>query len=96
MSQNDRSEEEPASSGHLVVHCPRPKLRRRLTCKEKEKKKMLEYNINKEESDRRESDTGSEKNGVQKQYRKLSNRKRSFNGRLRFAQYAKETESERE
>ena len=36
-----------------------------------------------------------EKNGVWKQSRKLNNRKHRFNGKLRFAQYAGETEIER-
>ena len=38
----------------------------------------------------------SEKNGMRKQSRKPKNRKRRFNGKLRFAQYARERQRERE
>ena len=56
LSRFDQSNEESASSGDSVVHSPRRKPRRRLTRKEKGKKKMLEYDTNRNESDRRESD----------------------------------------
>mgnify|MGYP000400278799 CR=1 FL=1 len=57
LSRFDQSDVEPASSGDSVVHSPRRKPRRRLTRKEKGKKKMSEYNTDKDESDRRESDS---------------------------------------
>ena len=40
LSQYDQSHEEPASSGDSAVHSPRRKPRRRLTRKEKGKKKV--------------------------------------------------------
>ena len=40
LSRFDQSDEEPASSGDSAVHSPRRKLRRRLTRKEKGKKKV--------------------------------------------------------
>ena len=55
-----KSDEEPVSSGDSVVHSLRLKSRRRLTHKEKGKKKIPRYDTGRDESDRSESD--SEKN----------------------------------
>ena len=52
-----QSDEEAASSGDWTVHSPRRKPRRRLTRKEKGKKKMPKYGTDRGESDQRESDS---------------------------------------
>ena len=57
LSRFDQSDEEPTSSADLVVQSPRRKLRRWLTRKEKGKKKMTEYDTDRDELDRRESDS---------------------------------------
>ena len=61
LSRYDQSDEESASSGDSTVHSPCRKPRRRLTRKEKGKKKVLDSGTDRSESDRRESD--SEENG---------------------------------
>ena len=63
LSRFDQSEEETASCGDSVVHSPRRKLRRRLTRKEKVKKKMSEYSTDKDELDRSKSDSAMNKDG---------------------------------
>ena len=50
LSRYDQSDEEPASSGDSAVHSPRRKPRRRLTRKEKGKKKV--------------SDSGTDRDGL--------------------------------
>ena len=61
LNQFDYCEEESASSGDSVVHSLCRKPWRRLTRKEKGKKKALDSITNRNESDRRES--GSEESG---------------------------------
>ena len=56
LSRFDQSDEEPASSGDSAVHSPRRKLRRRLTRKEKGKRKVSDSGTDRHESDQRESD----------------------------------------
>ena len=51
LSQFDQSDEEPASSGDSVVHSSRKKPRRRLTPKEKGKKKVSDSGMNRNKSD---------------------------------------------
>mgnify|MGYP000456306078 CR=1 FL=1 len=60
LSRHDQSDVEMTSSVDSAVQSPRRKPRRRLTRKEKGKKKMVEYDMERDESDRHESD--SEKN----------------------------------
>ena len=60
LRRHDQSNEESASSADSIVQSPRRKPTRRLTLKEKGKKKMSEYGTERDESDRHESD--SEKN----------------------------------
>ena len=55
LSLYDQSNEEPASRGDSVLHSPRKKPRRRLTCKEKRKKKVSDFGTDRNESERRES-----------------------------------------
>ena len=57
LSRYDQSDKEPASSGDSVVHSPRRRPRRRLTRKEKGKKKLSDSGTDRRESDRRESDS---------------------------------------
>ena len=49
---DDQFDEKPASTGDSAMHSPRRKPRRRLTRKEKGKKKMLESGTDKNKSDR--------------------------------------------
>ena len=67
LSRFDQSDEEPASSGDSVVHSPRRKPRRRLTRKEKGKKKMIECDTERDESDRSESDSENSEEGSSKE-----------------------------
>ena len=53
----DQSDEESASTGDSTVHSPRRKSRRRLTRKEKGKKKMSDLGADRNESDRHKSDS---------------------------------------
>ena len=55
LSPFDQSEEESTSRGDSVVLSPCKKSRRRLTRKEKGKKKLLDYDTDRNESDRRAS-----------------------------------------
>ena len=57
LSRFDQSKEEPASSRDSAMHSPRRKPRRQLTRKEKWKKKMPDYGTDRDESDKRESDS---------------------------------------
>ena len=57
LSRYDQSDEEPVSSGDSAMHSPRKKPRRRLTRKEKGKKKVSDSGTDRNESDRRESDS---------------------------------------
>ena len=66
LSRYDQSDEEPASSGDSAVHSPRRKPRRRLTRKEKGKRKVLDSGTDKNESDRRESDSEGTGDGSSK------------------------------
>ena len=66
LSRYDQSDEEPASSGDSVVHSPRKKPRRRLTRKEKGKKKVSDSGTDRNESDRRESDSEGTGDGSSK------------------------------
>ena len=75
LSRHDQSDAESMSSGDSVVHSPRKKPRRRLTRKEKGKKKMPEYDTDKDESDRSESN--SEKNKDRPSEPKSSSAKRT-------------------
>ena len=63
MSRVDQSEEEPASSGDSAMHSPRRKPRRRLMRKQKGKKKMLEYGMDRNESNRHKSDSEKSDDG---------------------------------
>ena len=56
LSRFDQSEEEPTSSGDSAVHSPCRKPRRWLTRKEKGKNKVPDYDTDRKESYRRESD----------------------------------------
>mgnify|MGYP006889253426 FL=1 len=55
-SQNDRSIEKTTSDEDSAMRSPRMKPKRRLTHKEKGKRKMLEYDTNEGTSDQSESD----------------------------------------
>ena len=57
LSQFEQSDEEPVSSGDSAVHSPCRKPRRRLTRKEKGNKKMPEYDTDRNESGRHESES---------------------------------------
>ena len=57
LSRYDQSDDEPTSSGDSAVHFPRRKPRRWLTRKEKGKKKVSNSGTDRNESDRRESDS---------------------------------------
>ena len=61
-----QSDEEPASSADSAVHSPRRKPRRRLTRKEKGKKKVSDSSTNKNESDQHESDSEGTGDGSSK------------------------------
>ena len=61
LSCNDQLDDELVSSGDSIVLSPCKELRRRFTCKEKEKQKMSEYAFDKGESDWSESDSGKSK-----------------------------------
>ena len=64
LSRHDQSDEEPARSVDPTVKSLHRKPRRCLTCKEKGKKKMPEYDTKKDESDRRESDSEKSDEGT--------------------------------
>ena len=66
LSRNDQSGEESASSGDSTMHSPCWKPRRRLTRKEKGKKKMPEYGSETDELDQRESDFEMSEDGPSK------------------------------
>ena len=66
LSWHDQSDVETASSGDSVVHSPRNKPRRRLTRKENGKKKMPEYDSERDESNRCESDSEKSEYGPSK------------------------------
>ena len=66
LSWFDQSDEESASGGDSTVHSPCRKPRRRLTRKEKGKKKVSDYGTDRNESDRRESDSEDTGDGSSK------------------------------
>ena len=66
LSRYDQSDEETASSGDSAVHSPRRKPRRRLMRKEKGKKKVSDSGTDRNESDRRESDSEGTGTGLQR------------------------------
>ena len=66
LSRNDQSDEESASSGDSIVHSPRQKPTRRPTRKEKGKKKMSEYDTDKDESDLSKSNSRKTKTDLRK------------------------------
>ena len=66
LSRYDQSDEEPASSGDSTVHSPRRKPRRRLTRKEKGKRKVSDSGTDRNESDRHESDSEETGDGSSK------------------------------
>ena len=51
LSRFDQSDEEPTSSGDSAVHSPRRKPKRRLTQKEKGKKKVSDFGTDRNEPD---------------------------------------------
>ena len=63
LSRKDQHDDEPVSSGDLAVLSSHREPRTQFTRKEKGKKKMLEYDNNREESDRSESDSGMNEDG---------------------------------
>ena len=66
LSRYDQSDEEPAGSGDSTVHSPRRKPRRRLTNKEKGKRKWSDSGTDRNESDRHESDSEETGDGTSK------------------------------
>ena len=66
LSRFDQSDEEPASSGDSAVHSPRRKPRRRLTRKEKGKKKVSDSGTDRNELDRHEFDSEGTSDGSSK------------------------------
>ena len=84
LSRFDQSEEEMTSSGGSAMHSPRWKARRRLTHKDKGKKKASDSGTGRNGSDRRESDSKENGEGTSRaKSRSAKKASTSANERLR-------------
>ena len=84
LSRYDQSDKEPASSGDSAMHSPRRKPRRRLTRKEKGKKRVSDSGTNRYESNRHESDSEGTGDGSSKM-KSASTEKASTSANERYA-----------
>ena len=90
MSRRDKSNAESVSNGDTVMQSPRRKPRRRLTRKEKGKKKMPEYGSETDELDQRESDFEMSEDGPSKaKYASARKASTSANEKLRRSTHQK-------